>query len=116
MADTEPAGVKLIERRFPGNDAKNAEWTFFEQSYKGGAEYILSNLFKYFKEGDKEYQDRVKRCYRKNRSKRAVDLVNCYLFKGTVKRNTNNKNINAFHKNIDGKNNPITRLMKAASL
>ncbi len=45
------------------------------------------NIFRYIKEGDKEYKDRLKRAYRFNHTKEVTDLVQKYIFKSPVIRN-----------------------------
>ncbi len=90
---TQTKGARLIRRRHPDYSDKVSEWDFWLQSYKGGKAYINSNLFKYFKEGNKEFQSRQKRAYRENHSKRIVDLINSYLFKEQAKRKANNAQI-----------------------
>jgi hypothetical protein len=44
------------------------------------------NVFQYYKEGEKDFQDRLSRTYRANHTKRVVDTVNLHLFKQPVQR------------------------------
>lgn len=62
------------------------------ETYEGGRDWFLRNIFRYFKEGDEEYRQRIERAYRFNHSREIVDLVNKYLFKGEVHRNTEDAN------------------------
>jgi hypothetical protein len=76
----------LIERRHPKYEDTVDHWDFLEATYEGGREWFAENIFKYIKEGDKEFQDRLARCYRFNHTREVVDLVNKYLFKQNVAR------------------------------
>lgn len=76
----------LIKRRHPLYDAMRAHWDFVEATYEGGREWFATNIFRYIKEGDKEYADRVRRAYRFNHTKQVVDLIDKYLFKMPVGR------------------------------
>lgn len=77
----------LIDRRHP-EYAENVEhWDFLEDTYEGGREWFDENTFRYIKEGDQEYADRLARAYRFNHSREVVDLLNKYLFKQNIQRN-----------------------------
>jgi hypothetical protein len=73
--------LKLVQRRHPQYDAKLPHWDFVEATYEGGREWFKDNIFRYLKEGDGEYADRVKRAYRFNHTRQVVDVVSEYLFK-----------------------------------
>lgn len=76
----------LIARRHPEYEEKVAHWDFLEDTYEGGREWFKDNIFRYIKEGDQEFGDRVNRAYRFNHSREVVDLINKYLFKQNVTR------------------------------
>lgn len=76
----------LIARRHPEYESKIGHWKFLEETYEGGRAWFEENIFRYIKEGDEEYLDRVARCYRFNHSREVVDLINKYLFKQHVTR------------------------------
>lgn len=78
---------KLIKRRHPEYKEALPHWTFLDACYKGGREWFSKNIFRYLKEGDKEFKDRVERAYRFNHSREVVDLVDKYLFKVEIDRN-----------------------------
>lgn len=78
--------AELIKRRHPRYEAKLAHWDFLESTYEGGREWFRDNIFKYVKEGDDEFAERVKRAYRFNHTKQVVDLVDKHLFKIPVAR------------------------------
>ncbi|WP_354734431.1 hypothetical protein [Acinetobacter nosocomialis] len=63
-------------------------WMFMDATYNGGREWFKQNIFKYMKEGRKEYTDRISRAYRFNHTREVVDLINKYLFKQEITRNT----------------------------
>lgn len=77
----------LISRRHPEYEENAGHWEFLEDTYEGGREWFNSNIFRYIKEGDREFKDRVSRCYRFNHSREVVDLINKYLFKQNVAHN-----------------------------
>lgn len=77
----------LIARRHPEYEENVKHWEFLEDTYEGGREWFKENIFRYIKEGDLEFNDRVDRAYRFNHSREVVDLINKYLFKQNVTRN-----------------------------
>lgn len=77
----------LAERRHPDYAAMLPHWVFLEACYKGGREWFEDNIFRYIKEGDTEFNQRLERAYRFNHSREIVDLVNKYIFKGEIQRN-----------------------------
>jgi hypothetical protein len=79
---------KFLDRRHPLYEAMRAHWEFLATTYEGGREWFESNIFRYIKEGDGEFKDRVQRAYRFNHTREVVDLVNKYLFKMECHRNT----------------------------
>lgn len=77
----------LIARRHPEYEENSEHWKFLEDTYEGGRDWFEDNVFRYIKEGDQEFGDRVKRAYRFNHSREVVDLINKYLFKQAIMRN-----------------------------
>lgn len=77
----------LIERTHPEYAEMVGHWNFCEATFKGGREWFDKNIFRYIKEGDKEYLDRVKRAYRFPHTRETVSLTNKYIFKGKIVRN-----------------------------
>lgn len=77
----------FYDRRHPMYDEMMDHWRFLDATYKGGRAWFEENLFKYLKEGEKEFSDRKKRAYRFNHTREVVDLVQKYLFKSPVSRN-----------------------------
>lgn len=87
MAYDEKTLKKFIDRRHPEYDGMVPHWDFLASCYAGGRPWFDDNIFKYLKEGEVEYADRVERAYRFNHSREVVDLVSKYLFKAKVERN-----------------------------
>ncbi|MPQ56294.1 phage portal protein [Duganella sp. FT27W] len=78
----------LISRRHPQYEENLKHWEFLAATYKGGRDWFTEeNVFRYVKEGEQEYKDRVDRAYRFNHSHEVVDLLNKYLFKQNITRN-----------------------------
>lgn len=77
----------LVSRRHPKYDDLLPHWNFMAATYSGGRDWFAENIFRYLKEGDVEYSDRVKRAYRFNHTREVVDLINKYLFKQSIVRN-----------------------------
>lgn len=87
MTDEQKRLKALIARRHPAYDDTIEHWKFLEDTYEGGREWFSDNIFRYIKEGEQEYGDRIKRAYRFNHSREVVDLINKYLFKQPTFRN-----------------------------
>jgi hypothetical protein len=77
---------KFLTRRHPEYAEKLSHWVFLRSSYDGGRGWFGSNIFRYIKEGEKEYGDRVARSYRFNHTREVVDLVDKYIFKMEIFR------------------------------
>lgn len=88
---SEDTGLQaLIKRRHPEYEESLAHWNFMELCYDGGRKWFDGNIFRYHKEGEVEFKDRIARAYRFNHSKEIVDLVGKYIFKSKIFRNTDN--------------------------
>lgn len=77
----------LIERRHPEYACNKDHWKFLEDTYEGGREWFEEHIFRYIKEGDKEFNERKLRAYRFNHTREVVDLVNKHLFSQEIIRN-----------------------------
>lgn len=106
MAHTQKELKALVKRRHPEYDELLPHWEFLEHCYEGGREWFKQNIFRYIKEGEKEFSDRVQRCYRFNHTREVVDLVDKYLFKMECARNVTDapKSVQEFWKSatLDG--------------
>jgi hypothetical protein len=78
--------LDLIKRRHPRYEEKLDHWNFIESTYEGGRDWFGPNIFRYMKEGEQEFKDRLSRAYRFNHTKQVVDLVDKYLFKMEIAR------------------------------
>lgn len=78
---------KLIKRRHPEYEGYLPHWEFLASCYAGGRDWFEDNIFRYIKEGDKEFDDRLERAYRFNHTREVVDLVSKYIFKADIVRN-----------------------------
>jgi hypothetical protein len=78
---------KLIESRHPEYAERIEHWDFLEDTYEGGRDWFEDNIFRFVKEGDIEFEERVKRAYRFNHTKQVVDQVDKYVFKMPITRN-----------------------------
>ncbi len=77
---------RFLERRHPEYKDTLTHWEFLESCYEGGRAWFSKNIFRYIKEGDVEFTDRVSRAYRFNHTREVVDLVDKHLFKQAVAR------------------------------
>lgn len=108
----------IVERRHPLYAELVKHWDFLESSYKGGRSWFAGNIFRYIKEGDIEFKDRLERAYRFNHTRETVDLVNKYLFRAPIARKVEQapKAVQAFWKKIDSTGLSINEFMRVVSL
>ncbi len=105
----------LLDNRHPDYTALSPDWLFWAQSYNGGAEYAKGNhLFKYTRETDKSYEERLKRADRNNFTRQVLDLIVQYLFKENPSRKKDKAGdaVANFWENVDGKGTKIDDFMK----
>ncbi|WP_210334664.1 hypothetical protein [Ensifer sp. ENS10] len=79
---------EFFDRRHPGFEESISHWRFLDAAYRGGRDWFRDNIFRYYKEGETEFEKRLQRAYRFNHTKEVVELVQKYLFKGEITRNT----------------------------
>ena len=108
----------IVERKHPLYEELVPHWDFLEASYKGGRGWFKDNIFRYIKEGDREYKDRVERAYRFNHTRETVDLVNKYLFRAPIarKREDAPKAVQKFWEKIDNTGLDIDEFMRIVGL
>jgi hypothetical protein len=108
----------IVERKHPLYEELVPHWCFLEASYKGGRGWFKENIFRYIKEGDREYSDRVARAYRFNHTRETVDLVNKYLFRAPINRRVDDapESIQKFWKKVDSTGLDIDEFMRVVSL
>lgn len=109
---------KIIDRKHPLYDELVPHWDFLDQCYKGGRAWFKSNIFRYIKEGDGEYRDRVERAYRFNHTRETVDLVNKYLFRAPIARKMDDapEAVRDFWEKINAQGLDINEFMRVVSL
>lgn len=78
--------LEFLKRRHPEYALSLPHWNFLESCYEGGRAWFPENIFRYIKEGDIEFSDRLSRAYRFNHTREVVDLVDKHLFKQEVSR------------------------------
>ncbi|HBQ9031934.1 TPA: hypothetical protein L9C60_005793, partial [Klebsiella variicola subsp. variicola] len=92
----------LVARRHPEYIKKKEHWDFLASTYAGGRAWFDDNIFRYFKEGDQEFKERLERAYRFNHTREVVNLINKYLFKEDI------------HRNVEEAPEPIQKFWKRA--
>ncbi|KLU17140.1 MULTISPECIES: hypothetical protein [Xenorhabdus] len=77
---------ELVSRRHPEYEGRLEHWNFLAATYAGGRNWFQHNIFRYFKEGDKEFKERLERAYRFNHTREVVNLINKYIFRENISR------------------------------
>lgn len=115
--DTKQAKA-IVERKHPLYAELVPHWDFMEASYKGGRAWFKDNIFRYIKEGDIEFKDRVSRAYRFNHTRETVDLVNKYLFRAPINRKMGDapQAVQDFWNKVDATGIDINEFMRVVSL
>lgn len=107
---------EFLKRRHPEYENRIKHWNFLEATYEGSRDWFKANIFKYLKEGRKEFNDRVARAYRFNHTREIVELVQKYLFKGDVVRSDDAPDyVKAFWKASTRSNLGIDQLVRLVS-
>lgn len=108
---------RLIARRHPLYESLREHWDFLESCYEGGRSWFDQNIFRYVKEGDKEFDARVGRAYRFNHTREVVDLVGKYLFRRPALRSKEApKEVAAFWERATRKGESIDEFMRQVSV
>lgn len=109
--------LKITQRRHPMYDSVFDHWVFLEKTYVGGRQWFSENIFRYMKEGNDEFKERIKRAYRFNHTREVVDLVNKYLFRAKPVRNIEDapECVNSFWRNVDGSGLNMDEFAKSVS-
>lgn len=79
--------LAFVDRRHPAYETRCGHWAFCRATYEGGRDWFKDNIFRYMKEGDREFKDRILRAYRFNHTREVVHLVTKYIFKSEIIRN-----------------------------
>src|SRR3990167_6005243 len=123
----------ITTRRHPAFNLLEGHWRFLTESYEGGPGYLFrgvqksvpaghyssllgmydQNLFKYFKEGENEFRDRMMLANRKNYSKKLVDQIRSFVARkpATRKHESADETTRAFWDNADGQGRSMDRVM-----
>jgi len=118
IAENQKELQEFLKRRHPEYERSVAHWDFLEATYHGGREWFTEgNIFRYIKEGDKEFNDRLARAYRFNHTRESVDLVQKYIFKSPIQRNWKDAGVEvtAFWENATLSGLDIDQYMKLVS-
>jgi Phage portal protein, SPP1 Gp6-like len=108
--------LQFLDRRHPLYGEMVEHWNFLEATYEGGRTWFDSNVFRYVKEGDREFGDRVERAYRFNHTREVVDLVDKHLFKLEVTRSQDvPQQLTDFWKKSTLQGQPIREFMRSVS-
>jgi hypothetical protein len=83
------SALSFLDRRHPGW-ALEAHWRLCIQTFEGGPEWMAANLFRFHKEGKREFAERLKRAYRDNLSRDVCETFTAHLFKAGVSRDEEN--------------------------
>lgn len=114
LSDRQKQLRAFLERRHPDYKTMAPHWDFLEATYEGGREWFKSNVFRYIKEGDKEFKQRVERAYRFNHTREVVDLVQKYIFKPKITRSIDTPSqVSEFWKNVTQSGLSIDEFMKS---
>lgn len=87
------AKLNLIKRRHQAFATLEAHWRFLIETFEGGPEWLMldndgvcANIFRFYKEGENEYKQRVARAYRDNISRDVVEIWSSHVFKVPITR------------------------------
>lgn len=108
----------FYDRRHPAYAELIAHWRFLDAAHRGGRQWFQTNIFRYFKEGENEFKERLERAYRFNHTREVVELVQKYLFKGEITRNTSDAPdiVNEFWKKATKGGASVGQLMRLVSV
>lgn len=108
----------FYDRRHPAYEELITHWRFLDAAHRGGRQWFQTNIFRYFKEGENEFKERLQRAYRFNHTREVVELVQKYLFKGEITRNTSEAPdiVNAFWKKATKGGASVGQLMRLVSV
>lgn len=107
----------FYDRRHPHYARRIDHWRFLKATYEGGRDWFQEHIHKFSKEGVEEFKDRLERAYRFNHTREAVDLVQKYLFKAPVSRDTDNapEIVKEFWKSATLENLTVEQFMRMSS-
>jgi hypothetical protein len=77
---------QFLARRHPAYDELLPHWQFLIDTFEGGPAWLKKHIVRFYKEGDREFEDRLKRAYRDNISRDVVEIWSAHTFKVPVSR------------------------------
>jgi len=110
------AEQKMSERRHPLFTEYLDDWEFFEESVKGGREYLEGgHLFSHRLESqDDDFQERKDRAYFLNFCDEVCETYTNYIMKEKIDR-PEDSTLEEFRKDVDGRGTTIDEFMKKVS-
>jgi len=107
--------AEALRKRHPLYVRRLRDWDFYLSSYEGGAAYLgPSNIFRYVKEPESAYIERLRRAAYYNYCAPIVDLYNAHLFRQGAVRITDDGALVEFFEDVDGFGTPMDAFMKEA--
>jgi len=86
MSETDKL-TEAVLKTHPQYDKRAKEYEFFEESYKGGCDYVSSgNLFEHAYEDSEGFADRKKRAYFYNYCAPIVNAYNSFIYRQEIQR------------------------------
>ena len=93
----------VLNTRHPHYIERAADWAFFLKSYEGGSAYLRSgHLFRYVKEPEIAFNERLNRAAYYNYCAPIVDVYNAHLFRQGAVRVADDQELVAFFEDVDG--------------
>jgi hypothetical protein len=106
----------LMTQRHPRFEEMREHWAFLIQSYTGGPGWLRENLFQYFKEGDEEFKDRLRRSFRQNLCREIIEIWTAAIFKEAITRESSAPQpVLEFWKKTDKEGRTIDEFMQEVS-
>jgi hypothetical protein len=78
--------LQFLARRHPAYEELLPHWQFLIDTFEGGPAWLKKHIVRFYKEGDREFEDRLKRAYRDNISRDVVEIWSAHTFKVPVTR------------------------------
>ena len=108
-----PRTADILRTRHPHYVRRIRSWSFFLASYEGGPSYLNpTNVFRYVKEPESAYIERLRRAAYYNYCAPVVDIYNAHLFRQGPVRISNDRAMVEFFDNVDGLGATMDAFMK----
>jgi hypothetical protein len=109
----------FLDNRHPDYVRMAVNWQFWRESYEGGATYLQGgHLFRFPRETESNYTERLKRAARLNFTRQVVDLLVQYVRKESPARRMESASeaIQAFWRDVDRQGRTIDDFMGSVAL